>query len=82
MQSCINKALGEAKEFQKSAGAKSKIPPQLRDDEITDIEIICELLEPLADLTDAFQGDGVTCSMAIIQTIKALKGKKALSFSF
>ncbi|OXA47250.1 Zinc finger BED domain-containing protein RICESLEEPER 1 [Folsomia candida] len=55
---------------------KGKVPGNFTDDDVITLKTIMELLEPFAELTDKFQGDGVTSSLVILGTIHALKCAK------
>ena len=54
----------------------SKIPEKISDEERQNIEIIVELLEPLADLTNKFQADYVTSALVIPGVIHCIQGTK------
>lgn len=76
MKDATNDVLLEAKEYQRSTNGRTKIPVSLRDDDISSLKVIRDMLQPLAELTDNFQSDGVSSSMAIIGIINAIRGKK------
>lgn len=77
MKEAINNVLALAKETQRlSSGKKVKLPTPLSNEDIEIISFVCELLEPLAELTDELQSDGITSSLAIIGVVNALRGMK------
>ncbi len=75
MKDAINSVLIEAKEYQRSTHGRTKVPIPLKDDDIGCLKVIRDLLQPLSELTDDFQSDGVSSSMAIIGVINALRGR-------
>lgn len=64
----VNRVLEEAKVHTK------KVPEGLSPSEIESVKIIILLLEPFAELTDDWQGDGVTSSKVILGLIDKIKG--------
>lgn len=75
MKDAVNEVLLEAKEYQRISNGRTKIPGSLKDDDINSLKVIRDLLQPLAELTDDFQSDGVSSSLAIIGVINGLRGK-------
>ena len=55
--------------------SETKVPAGFSDEDVTNLETITALLDPLADLTDKWQGDRVTSSIVIPGLIYAISGK-------
>lgn len=53
---------------------KGKRKDRLSGEEISQLKIISNLLKPFADLTDIWQGDGITSSTVIVGLIQKLQG--------
>lgn len=66
----INSVLRDAK-----ADKACKNPPALfTENDFEIIDLLIKILEPMANLTDMLQGDGITSSMVIIGVLDALNG--------
>lgn len=74
MVEAVNSVLVSAKKHQQRVGGKTRIPSILNDEDVRNLQVLCQLLEPLADFTDELQADGITSSLAIIGGIRAIKG--------
>jgi len=68
--SFVNTVLYEAK-----SNKTGKVPPRLTDEDLVVLNILLDLLEPFAKLTDAYQANGVTSSIVILALINAITGK-------
>ncbi len=60
--------------LQEARSNTRKVPPGLIDEEISALNTLVNLLKPFSDLTDLYQGDGVTSSCVILGFVDKMKG--------
>jgi len=72
----VNKVLEESKITNK------KMPRAITVAEVEELNVILNLLEPMASLRDELQGDGVTSSLVIICIINAMPSKSTVAFLY
>jgi len=63
----INEVLQQAK-----IDKRTNTPPTVLDIENESFRVVCEVLRPLASLTDTLQGDNITSSLAIPGLLTAM----------
>lgn len=72
MVGSINSVLKKARD-EAATAKKDKIPDGIKEDDVSMMVLLLNLLEPFASLTDSWQGDGVTSSLVLLGLINALK---------
>jgi len=69
------------KEAKKNAASNKRIPSSITEDELSAARVVLDVLKPFANLTDEWQGDGVTSSLVLLSFLNAMHGNLLMNIN-
>ena len=71
----MNTVLREARKSKQREEEKTNIPTELTSADVESLHALTQLLEPVYEMTNEFQGDQLTANEVILGVINAVTGK-------